>query len=111
MEFDSVKEGTVCRQQKQAESNNDSISANSCIRKDKEDLSSNRPWQTKERTRLQCESELLKKTSQFDLTAVIKPSMGYFGDRRSILSVDNRQDSSYCKLMPKCKRLRAKLNI
>ena len=108
MEFDSVKEGTVRRQQqKQAESNNNSvlaksciqkdkensILANSCIRKDKEDLNSYRPWQTKERTRLQCKSELPKKTSQFDHTAVIKPSMGYFGDRRStLLSVDKRQE-------------------
>ena len=108
MEFDSAKEGTVWRQQqKQAESNNNSILANSCnqkdkensvlanscIRKDKEDLNSARPWQTKERTRLQCESELPKKASQFDLTAVIKPSMGYFRDRRSILlSVDKRQE-------------------
>ena len=106
MVFDHVKEGTVRRQQqKQAESNNNSVLAksciqkdkensvlaNCCIRKDKENLNSNRLWQTKERTRLQCESELAKKTSQFDLTAVIKPSMGYFGDRRSILqSVDNR---------------------
>ena len=80
MEFDHVKEGTVRRQQqKQAESNNDSVLAKSCIQKhkensilvnsciwnDKEDLNSNRPWHlTKERTRLQCESELPKKTSQ-----------------------------------------------
>ena len=108
MEFDSAKEGTVWRQQqKQAESNNNSILAkscnqkdkensvlaNSCIRKDKEDLNSARPWQTKQRTRLQCESELPKKASQFDLTAVIEPSMGYFRDRRSILlSVDKRQE-------------------
>ena len=108
MEFDSVKEGTVRRQQhKQAESNNDSvlaksciqkdkensILANSCIRKDKEDLNSYRPWQTKERTRLQCKSELPTKTRQFEHTAVIKPCMGYFGDRRStLLSVNNRQE-------------------
>ena len=38
MEFDSVKEGTVWRQQqKQAESNSDSVLAKSCIWKDKED--------------------------------------------------------------------------
>ena len=66
MEFDSAKEGTVWRQQqKQAESNNvcvlaksciqkdkeNSVLANSCIRKDKGDLNSNRPRQTKERTK------------------------------------------------------------
>ena len=111
MEFDSAKEGTVWRQQqKQAESKNNSALAKSCIQKykensilvksciqkdkensilvnscnwqDKEGLNPNRPWQTKERTRLQCESELPKKRSQFELTPVIKPSMGYFGDKR-----------------------------
>ena len=91
MEFDRAKEGTVCRQQqKRAESNNDSVLAktciqkdkensifvNNCIRKDKEDLNSNRPWWTKKRTRLQCESELPKKTSQFDLTAVKNQAWG-----------------------------------